>query len=154
MHHDDDDDRCDDRSEEEEHFAPYGPGYVASLVAVQDAVVTTEVLDQVLDLANRWPEPRALHQTDVWFMPDRVCLALADLDAEAASALLGHIRALAYDLHAVAAKDEQLTTSTALRWAMEQSDVPLTADLNPHTWLDGTALVRWLTRRTGPRDRP
>ncbi len=143
MHHDDDD-RCDDHSEEEEHFAPYGPGYVASLVAVQYAVVTTEVLDRVLDLADRWPEPRALHQTDIFFMPDRTCVAMSDLDADGASALLGHLRALTYDLHAVAARDEQLTTSTALRWAMEQAGVPRVADLNPHTWLDGTALVRRL----------
>lgn len=52
MHHEDNDD---DRSEEEyaKHFAPSGPGYVASLVAVQDAVVTTEVQEQVLDLADR-----------------------------------------------------------------------------------------------------
>ena len=32
-------------------------------MAVRDAVVTSDVLDRVLELADRWPEPSVLEQT-------------------------------------------------------------------------------------------
>lgn len=143
----DDEDRRRHEEEDDSHSEAFGPGYVDSLMAVGDAVVTSDVLDRVVDLADRWPEPRVLQQRDVFFLRDRTPVRVSGLGREDALGLLLHVRGLATVLHEAAARDEMLTTSTAMRWAMAQAGVPRIADLDPPAWLESTELVRCLAER-------
>lgn len=143
-------DECQDMRRADETFRrPYGPGYVGALGAVTDAVLTSDALDRLLPLSGRWPEPRIVEQDEVYYFRDRTPVVLADLGPAEAAALLAHVRGLAAGLHQAAARDEGLTTSTALRWAMDQAGVPPVADLDPLAWLDASALVRALKARAG-----
>lgn len=138
-------DECEDSRRADEPFRrPYGPGYVGALGAVTDAVLTSDALDRLLPLSERWPEPRVVDQADIYYFRDRTPVALADLGPGEAAALLTHIRGLAAGLHEAAARDEELTTSSALAWAMDQAGVPPVAALDPLAWLESSVLVRAL----------
>ncbi len=146
-------DECQDMRRADETFrVPFGPGYVDALGAVSDAVVTAYALDRVLSLSDRWPEPRIVDQDEVFYLRDRTRVPLSGLGPEDAAELLAHVRGLAMPLHEAAVRDERLTTSTALRWAMEQGGVPSVADLDPLAWLEASSLVRALRARA--RERP
>ena len=140
----DDEDRRRHEQEDDSRAGAFGPGYIDSLMAVGDAVVGPDVLDRVLDLADRWPEPRVLDQTSVFFLRDRTPVPVDGMGSEDARRLLAHVRGLAMVLHEAAARDEEITTSTAMRWAMAQACVPSVAELDPLAWLESTALVRHL----------
>jgi len=127
---------------------PFGPGYLDNLLALEDARVKEGSLDLLVpDLSDRWPEPRLLAQTELWFARGRTPASVADLDGDGARRLLGAIHALASNLHRVAARDEALTTSSGARWAMAAAGVPTIAELDPHAWLESTVLVRALRDR-------
>ena len=132
----------------------YGPDYVTSLMAVQDAVATDDALDALVPgLCHRWPEPRLLWQDEVWWTRDRVCLDLDYASPDDARWLLDAIEDLAPVLHRAAARDEDALTSTGLRTALAAVGVPLTADLDPDAWLESTVLVRTLRRIAAAPDR-
>lgn len=134
---------------------PYCGGYVPSLVAVQDAQVKEDSLELLVpDLSARWPEPRLLWQTEVWFTRHRTRVPLDGLDADGARRLLATIEAMAERLHAVAALDESLTASSGLRRAMAHLGVPLVADLAASAWLESTLLVRSLRAVVAGGDGP
>lgn len=107
------------------------------------------VLDRVLPLDGRWPEPRQLWQTAVFYGRDRSCLDLAAATSGDLVLLLRHLREQAETWHAAAACDEDSTTSSAVRWAMRETGVLLIPDLDPGVWLECTLLVRWLASGTG-----
>jgi hypothetical protein len=112
---------------------------------VQDAAVKDNSLDLLVpDLSDRWPEPRLLWQHDVWFLRHRTRVPIDDLDADGARWLLDAVYDIAEGLHAVAARDEELTTSTGLRRAMAHAGVPLVSEIEPDVWLESTTLVRVL----------
>jgi hypothetical protein len=152
---DDDGDRCDDRSEFEHDEAlaeidrcraqPYDGEYVSSPVAVQDAQVPDGALDLLVpDLSGRWPEPRLLWQTDVWHLRHRTAVDLTSMGPREARWLLGVVKDLAVRLHAVAAHDEAVTTSSGLRRMLHAAGIPMIASLEAHVWLESTLLVRSL----------
>jgi len=137
-----------DHCESDDWSLPFGPGYLDSLLALEDAPVKPGSLDRLVpDLSDRWPEPRLLSQDQVWFLPHRTLVPLDDLDEDGARSLLDAIGDLAGDLHRVAARDEALTTSSGTRWAMASADIPTIADLDPRAWLESTVLVRALRDR-------
>ena len=103
-----------------------------------------------MPLGDRWPEPRIVDQ-DVVHLRDRTAVSLSVLGPDDAARLLEHVLGLAAGLHEAAVCDEELTTSTALRWAMEQAEVPAVADLDPVVWLEASVLVRALRARAGER---
>lgn len=140
----------DDHHDHYDYDAPYGPAYVDSLVASRDQLITPEALDLAVPLDGRWPEPRLLDQTDVFYLRDRTELPLDELDADDCATLLRLIRSDTALWHRAAVIHEDHTTSTALRWAYEQAGVPTAEALAPDEWLDQTRLVRWLTARAAP----
>jgi len=137
-----------DRCRGDDSSLPFGPGYLESLLALEDAPVKEGSLDLLVpDLSDRRPEPRLLSQRDVWILPHRTLVPLDDLDEDGARRLLDVIGDLAGDLHRVAARDEALTTSSGARWAMAAADVPTIAELDPRVWVESTVLVRALRDR-------
>jgi hypothetical protein len=141
---------CQDMRRADETFRrPWGPGYVGALGAVSDAVLTADALDRAVPLGERWPEPRIVDQDVVVHLWDRTAVYLSVLGPDDAARLLEHVLGLAAELHEAAVCDEELTTSTALRWAMEQAAVPAVADLDPIVWLEASVLVRALRARSG-----
>lgn len=147
----DDYDRCDEwqRDEDGRRAVPYGPSYMESLMAVEDALVTDEVLDAVVPLDGRWAEPRLLWQTNVFHLRDRTVVDLARPVQGELERLLEHLRDAAVTWHAAASRDEERTTCSAARWAMREVVVPLVADSDPVAWPERTLLVRWLASHTG-----
>lgn len=137
-------DECQDTPSDDAWRRPFGPGYVSALGAVADAAVTADALDRLLQLGDRWPEPRVLDQDEVFHLRDRTAVSLSGLSPGDAAGLLAHVRSLARELHATAVRDEALTTSTAMRWAMEQAGIPSVDDLDPSEWLESSVLVRAL----------
>ncbi len=103
--------------------------------ATRDAVLTRDALDAAVGLDQRWPEPRLLDQTDVFYLWDRTRMDLDGLAQRDLAWLLGYLRENAAAWHAAAVADERHTTSTALRWALEQAGVPLVESLDERDWL-------------------
>lgn len=133
--------------------ATFGPGYVQDLMAVQDAQVPGHALDLLAPgLCHRWPEPRVLWQDAVWWARDRVELDLDYAAADDARWLLGELHG-ALTLHGAAARDEELTTSTGLRRALDAAGIPMIGDHDPAVWLESTVLVRALRRIAAGPDR-
>ena len=118
-------------------------------MALSDATVGDGLLDVLLPLDGRFPEPRALDQDVVFFLHDRTRVDVAGLDAGDAGRLLALLRGLAPGLHARACADEALTMSTGLRRALAHAGVPLVAQTDPLVWLGSTLLVRAVARRAG-----
>ena len=104
-------------------------------------------MDTVVGLGQRWPEPSALHQTEVFFLEDRTEIELEHLDADLARDLLDLLTIYADPLHETACRDEQATSSSAVRWLLDGLGVPPVACHDPTVWLESTDLVRWLRRR-------
>lgn len=127
---------------------PEPTDWVVQGLAVDDAVLTDRALERVVGLGQRWPEPRALHQTDVFYMEDRTPLDLHLFDAGHATELLRLLVLMVDELHHAAWRDEQATQSSALRWLLDGLDVPPIAAHDPVVWLESTVLVRWLRSRT------
>lgn len=129
----------------DDSLQPFGPGYMENLLAMEDSPVKPGSLDLLVPgLHDRWPEPRLLNQRELWFQQNRIPVAVDTLDAEGARRLLRVIVGLAEDLHRVAARDEALTTSSGIRWALASAGVPMVEDLDPLSWLESTLLVRHL----------
>jgi len=156
--HEDDDDRCDDRREFEHEqdeteiarsrSVPFGEDYVQSLVAVQDAQVPGTALALLVPgLHHRWPEPRVLWQDEVWWTRDRCRLDIEYASQDDLRWLLGQVRALAPELHAVAARDEDLMTSSGLRRTLAAAGIRMIRDTDPMAWAGSTVLVRSLRAR-------
>lgn len=143
------DDRC-PGGEDDDSRVSFGPGYIDDLTAITDEQVKDTALDLLVpDLDGRWPEPRALWQDEVFFLRDRTRIDVAALAPVDAGWLLSVLEELGPALHAAAARDEALTTSSGLRRAMAAAGVPAVADLDPLEWLAGTVLVRRLVALRG-----
>lgn len=119
------------------------------MLRFDDALLTEEAMDVVVGLDQRWPEPRALHQTNVFFLEDRGRLLLWRLTAAEAARLLDLVLSLTRALHERAVCDEQATASSASWWVLTEFGVPRAEDLDPSLWLESTDLVRWLRARAG-----
>ena len=141
-------DRCSGGGPDDDSLAPFGPGYVENLLAMEDSPVKPGSLDLLVPgLHDRWPEPRLLNQREMWFQRNRILVAVDALDEDGARRLLRVIVSLAEDLHRVAARDEALTTSSGARRAMASVGVPMVDELDPRAWLESTVLVRYLRGR-------
>lgn len=119
------------------------------LLRFDDALLTGQALDAVVGLGQRWPEPLALHQTERFFLEDRTEIRTEHLDADLARDLLDLLTIYADPLHETACRDEQATTSSAVRWLLDGLGVPPVAAHEPEVWLESTELVRWLRARAG-----
>lgn len=115
---------------------------------LDDALLPEEVLDR-LGLDDRWPEPRTLNQTAVFYLRDRTRVDVADLGPAEACWLLELLLRLVEPLHGQAACDDESTTSSALEWALDETGVEPVHALDPSVWLESTELVRELRRRVG-----
>lgn len=112
---------------------------------MQDARIDADVLDALIPLPGRWPDPRVLTEQDERFwLRDGEEIAVADLGPAEVEWLLRWLADLVPVLHARAAADEALTTSTGLRRALAAAGVPLVAETDPLAWLESTRLVRAL----------
>ena len=118
-------------------------------MAVEDALVKDEVLDVVMPLDGRWPEPRLLWQTEVFHLRDRTTVDLTAPCAGELEWLLEHLRDNVSLWHAAASRDEERTTSSAARWALWETGVATIGATDPTVWLESTLLVRWLARSSG-----
>lgn len=156
-----DDDRREEQREHEERThheqphddgpaePPWGRGRMEAGLAFEDWLVDPDVLERVVPLSGRWPEPRLLDQTGVWFSLDRRRIDLDAIDAGERAGLLDALRLHAREWHAAAVVHEAQVTSTALRWMYGHCGVLSAERLGPLAWLETTPLVRWL--RTGER---
>jgi hypothetical protein len=118
---------------------------------VQDAKVDSDVLDDLVPLHGRWPDPRVLtEQGERFWLRDGEELVVADLDPPEVEWLLGWLTSLAPVLHDRAARDELLTTSTGVRRSLKAAGVLLVAETPPLVWLESTELVRALRARADP----
>lgn len=115
--------------------------------ALEDALLPPEDLDRAVPVGSRFYDPRLLWQTDGLTVHQRTRLDLAHLSDEGAVDLLDWLRRHTVLLHREAVRDEETGTSTALRWALDEVDVPATVDVDPWEWLESTPLVRWLGAR-------
>ena len=118
------------------------------LLRFDDAVLSEQTLDVVVGLGQRWPEPRALHQTVTFFLEDRTEIDLEQLDADLTGDLLDLLNIYAGPLHGTAVRDEHATTSSAVRFVLDGLGVPPLTQYDPTVWLESTELVRWLRTRT------
>lgn len=116
---------------------------------MQDARVDEEVLRLLIPLRGRWPDPRVLTEQDSRFwLCDVEVLDVAELEPQEVRWLLDWLTGdLLPVLHRRAVQDEELTTSTGLRRAMQAAGVPLVAETDPAAWLESTPLVRALRAR-------
>lgn len=148
------DEFVDDRGDWEFRSSPGGPhllysqGWHASVRDIDDAPVDPGVLGRVVPLDGRWPEPRLLQQTAVFYLRDRTRLHPAGFDAETAAWLLDELHTDLPDWHAAAAFDEEATMSSVTRDALAALGVPAIRDLNPQAWLESTVLFRFLDLRS------
>ena len=117
------------------------------LLSFADALLTEQAMEAVVGLGQRWPEPRALHQTETFFLDDRTEIELEHLDADLARDLLDLLVIYAGPLHETAVRDEQAITSSAVRWLLDGLGVPPVAAHDPLVWLESTEMVRWLRSR-------
>lgn len=117
-------------------------------MSLDDPLLPPEALDR-LDLDGRWPEPRALDQTAVFFLRDRARVDVADLGQAECCWLLELLLRLVVPLHEQAACDDESTTSSAMEWALDELDVEPVHALAPAVWLESTDLVRALRDRVG-----
>lgn len=153
---DDDDQRDDEQRWREEHddqdddtcTCPDDPGEGQVLLRFDDALLTEQAMDVVVGLGQRWPEPRALHQTATFFLEDRTEIELRHLDADLARDLLDLLHIYAGPLHETACRDEDATMSSAVRFVLDGLGVPPVAAHDPEVWLESTELVRWLRAMT------
>lgn len=111
---------------------------------LDDAPIPPAALGLHVPLTARWPEPRLLHQTEMWFEPDGHPLWLRFADPSRLAVVLLTILRLAPVLHRRAADDERLATSSAMRRSLAHLGVPGIDELDPAVWIESTELVRWL----------
>jgi len=122
----------------------YGDPWSGSHLALEDALIDPGLLDRVIPLDGRWPEPRLLDRTDVFYLRDRTRLHPQHFDAETAAWLLDELHIDLPDWHAAAVFDEEVTTGSLTRASLAALGVPALRDLDPHAWLESTVLFRWL----------
>jgi len=127
----------------------YADGWHGSVLALEDALIDPDLLDRVVPLDGRWPEPRLLDRTDVFYLRDRTRLHPRGFDAETAAWLLYELHVDLPDWHAAAVFDEEATTGSLARAALAALGVPTVRDLDPRAWLESTVLVRFLAGRAG-----
>jgi len=128
---------------------PYGDAWAGPVLALEDALIDPDLLDRVVPLDGRWPEPRLLDRTDVFYLRDRTRLHPQSFDAETAAWLRAELHTDMPDWHAAAVFDEEATTGSLTRAALAALGVPVVRDLDPQAWLESTVLVRFLTGRAG-----
>ena len=145
----------DDRDDEpRDPHAAYGPGWTRSVLSFEDALIDPDLLDHVLPLDGRWPEPRLLGQTHLFFLRDRTRLATRLFDAETAEWLMDELHTDLPDWHAAATFHEGTTTPSTARDVLAALGVPAIRDIDPQTWLESTVLFRWLSTRASAGDPP
>lgn len=118
---------------------------------LDDAPLSAQELDEQFDLTTRWPEPRLLYQTEVWVAQDRRRYQVEDLDGFDAEVVLRILFDHAAEWHEQAMRDEQLTLSSAMAWALLNLGVGFVHDFHPMVWLASTDLVRALQARVDDR---
>lgn len=107
--------------------------------------MNADVLDDLVPLHGRWPDPRVLTEQDEKFwLYDGEEIEVAGMSAAEVEWLLAWLVQLAPALHRRAVLDEDLTTSTGVRRALRSAGVPLVAETAPLVWLESTRLVRRL----------
>lgn len=117
---------------------------------VQDAKVNADVLDDLVPLHGRWPDPRVLTEQDASFwLRDGERIDLIDMTVAEVAWLLDWLVQLAPRLHRRAVDDERLTTSSGLRRAFGAAGIPLVEETDVFVWLESTRLMRAL-RAKGP----
>jgi len=126
-----------------------GDAWHGSVLALEDALIEPGLLDRVVPLDGRWPEPRLLDRTDVFYLRDRTRLQPQGFDAETARWLLDDLHVDLPDWHSAAVFDEEATTSSLTRASLAALGVPAVRDLDPRAWLESTVLVRFLVERAG-----
>jgi len=124
-----------------------GDAWHGSVLALEDALIDPDLLDRVVPLDGRWPGPRLLDRTDVFYPRDRTRLDPQRFDAETAAWLLDELHTDLADWHAAAVFDEEATTGSLTRAALAALGVPAVRDLDPPAWLESTVLVRFLAER-------
>ena len=127
----------------------YADAWHSSVLALEDALIDPGLLDRVVPLDGRWPEPRLLNRTDVFYLRDRTRLHPRGFDAEMAAWLLDELLTDLPDWHAAAVFDEEATTGSLTRASLAALGVPAVRDLDPRAWLESTVLVRFLRERAG-----
>lgn len=115
--------------------------------SLDDCRLSEEELDRTVPLDARWPEPRLLHQTEVWFSRDGMRWRVPSLAPYRVRELLDGLLAMADDLHGRAVVDEIDQTSPLLEWAYGELGVDMIVCLDPLVWVESTELVRWLRAR-------
>ena len=140
------DDRDEDRDDSARsgHHGADGNGWTKSVLAFDDALIDPDLLDHLLPLDGRWPEPRLLDQVDVFYLRDRTRVDPQIFDAETAGWLLNELHTDLPDWHAAAVFDEESTTGSAARDAFAALGVRPVRGLDPQVWLASTVLVRFL----------
>ena len=130
-------------------FVPGSDLWRGAHLALEDALIPLEDLDRAVPVGSRFYDPRLLWQTDVFWVHQRTRLDLAHLSNDGAVELLDWLRRHTVLLHREAVRDDENSTSTALRWALDTVGVPATEEVDPWEWLEATPLVRWLAVRAG-----
>lgn|GEM_PF-4842544 len=127
----------------------YSDGWTRSMLAFDDALVDPDRLDLVLPLDGRWPEPRLLEQTGVFYLRDRTRLHPRAFDPETAAWLLDDLHVDLPDWHAAAAFHEETTASSVTRDALAALGVLSVRVTDPQAWLESTVLFRFLKAVSG-----
>ncbi len=143
----DDRDAHRDTGHDEGEPNPYGDAWHGCVLALEDALIDPDLLDRVVPLDGRWPDPRLLDRTDVFYLRDRTRLHPQRFDAETAGWLLDDLHVDLPDWHSAAVFDEEATTGSLTRAALAALGVLAVRDLDPQTWLESTVLLRFLAGR-------
>lgn len=122
--------------------------YLHSLRAVADADQDEQSLGCAVSVGLRWPEPQLLQQTRTLRLHQVTEFDLDGVGAAQAAVLAEALVDDALLWWEVASHDEELTTSTGLRWALRQAGVRLIGETEPLAWLEATPLMRSLRARS------
>ena len=91
---------------------------------------------------------RVLDQTQLWVDSHATVHRLPDMGDAYRANVVAHLHLHATWMWAVAAFDELLDDPVALHAAHRETGIPLIGEVDPHTWLESTPLVRALRQLT------